>query len=78
MDIQFGIIAVDVKREVIAHFIGFEEQPNLQDFIEIYKELQEDKEFGLTDQMEDIFLFPASDAEVEEFRKDIPKDASVA
>ena len=78
MDIKFGIIAVDVRREMIAHFVGFEKQPNLQDYIAIYKELQEDKELGLTNDMGNIFLFPASESEIEEFMKDATENASVA
>ena len=65
--IKFGIIAINIKEEQIVHFVGFETEPHLNSYVEIYQELQNDEDFGVTQDMADIFLFPADEEQIEYF-----------
>lgn len=74
-DITHGIVAVrrdDKKNEMyVLHFCGFFEEPSAADYDSLRKELEEDPEFGLTDQ--EFELIAATPQMLEYVKKDANK-----
>ena len=72
-DIKYGLIAIDSAQEDdefldILHFCGYKEKPTQHEADELYKELSEDEEFGLTDIIDRIIILPAPDDIVESYK----------
>lgn len=79
-NIKYGIIAID-KRQIdsttgdemvdIIHFCGYEKEPTIEQYKDLYRELGEDEAFGLTEIIEFIELAPAPEDIVEHFRESL-------
>lgn len=72
-DIKYGLIAIDTNQEGeefldILHFCGYEEEPTENEVIDLYRELSEDEEWGLTEMMDRILIIPAPQEIVESYR----------
>jgi len=74
MNIKYGIIAINRQlvetsyKSPVYHFVGYENQPQFNDYISLYNELKIDEELGLCDIMDDLILIPASDEVVEDYK----------
>lgn len=66
-----GIIAVNPTKPdendnlEVLHFVGYWTEPTEEDVLSLWKELNEDEEFGLKNQIDEIELIPAPEDIVE-------------
>jgi len=76
VNIKYGLMAID-RREMeadenanpaVLHFCGYEKKPAQNEVNELYRELKEDKEFGLSDIFEHIDIYEAPESVVEHFK----------
>lgn len=62
-DVKYGIIVVDPKQEGdmldILHFVGYWDEPTIDDANALREELRTDEEFGLTDIIDTLQILPA-------------------
>lgn len=80
INIKYGIIAID-KRQIeegdkdgmvdVIHFCGYENEPTIKEYEDLYRELGEDESFGLTEIIQFIELAPAPEDIVERFKEEI-------
>lgn len=66
-DIQYGIVVRNEEGRCL-HFVGFEEKPTIRDIEHIREELATDKEFGLTEIIDDLSIEEAREETVNFFK----------
>ena len=59
MNVNYGIMIMDVSNLGILGFIGFETEPTVDDYKRVYLKVSIEEEYKLCDRMKDIFLCPA-------------------
>ena len=70
---KYGIVAVNRDlmmnegNSPIYHFCGYEVEPTFESFLSLYRELNEDSEFGLTEIIDDLVLVPANEEMMDEY-----------
>ena len=72
-----GIMVIDPKNPnedgsiPVRHFVGYWEEPDEDAVMDLYDELKTDKEFGLTEIIDDLELVPATEDVLEYFNTHI-------
>lgn len=79
MTINYGIIATvprpgDTENVSVVHFVGYDVEPDVDDFKMVYRELKTDKEFGLTEIDFDLAYAPQS--VIDHIRTQMEQDAN--
>jgi hypothetical protein len=74
MEFEYGMV-VCLRKQIIkddtfdvVHFIGYRYFPTFRDYVEVWKELDNDKDFEYD--IKDIVIMPASDEMVEHYQED--------
>lgn len=68
-----GIMVIDRKNPnedgsiPVRHFVGYWEEPDEDAVMDLYEELRTDKEFGLTETIDELELAPATEDVLEYF-----------
>lgn len=68
-----GVMVIDPKNPnedgsiPVVHFVGYWSEPSEDDVYGLYEEFKTDKEFGLTEKIDDLELTPASQEVLEHF-----------
>ena len=78
-EFNYGLMVLD-KRDAeldnipILHFCGYAKEPTEQDAKHLYEELATDKEFGLTEIIGHLEIYPAPPDIVQRFKDDYNED----
>lgn len=68
-----GIMVIDSKNPnedgsiPVRHFVGYWEEPRKEDVLGLYDELKDDKEYGLTETIDELELAPATEDVLKHF-----------
>lgn len=66
MNIKHGLaVYKEGEPESVLHFCGYEEEPSEHDVQELFNELAEDEEFGLTEVVDSLVIRRCTQKEVE-------------